>query len=406
MKLGDFGIAKVLTDTQQHASTLVGTPFYLSPEICMGLAYDQKSDMWALGCVLYELMTLQHAFRADNISGLMVRIISGHYPEPDTATYRAGARRLLRHLLDVRPEKRWDARALLHQQALQPHVLKYAKEPDMDHVPAGPHLRAMLAKQQNRQQRQQQQQQRRQQQQCQPAQSELDRHRLCTMPAATQEQAGQDEERGDGGDGENGEGDGENEDVGKQRQKQQCVGAEGDRKAKQSRQKRQEQASKGQRTLPHVPHATESRQEEDDDEDEEQERKKEEENEKEEERERLEEGKDVQAEREAVAKFMLGDATLYLRGVTQSDSVYTRLEALRVFLEQRLGEDRLADAYCAIQGAFLDATTPCGPGNADAMLLPDLDTEGLGIKDPIVSVYAPLIVQLLSCEANLASQPH
>jgi len=41
---------------------VIGTPYYLSPELCEGQAYNHKSDIWALGCVLYELTTLHHAF--------------------------------------------------------------------------------------------------------------------------------------------------------------------------------------------------------------------------------------------------------------------------------------------------------------------------------------------------------
>lgn len=76
-KLGDFGIAKVLTSTRPNALSMVGTAFYLSPEICLGRAYNHKSDMWALGCVLYELLTLRHAFSASHINGIMVKIIRG-----------------------------------------------------------------------------------------------------------------------------------------------------------------------------------------------------------------------------------------------------------------------------------------------------------------------------------------
>lgn len=60
MKLGDFGIAKILKNTFDLARTCIGTPYYLSPEICESKPYNNKSDIWALGCVLYELTTLKH----------------------------------------------------------------------------------------------------------------------------------------------------------------------------------------------------------------------------------------------------------------------------------------------------------------------------------------------------------
>ncbi len=63
-KLGDFGIARLLSGTHDLARTCVGTPFYLSPEVWENRPYDSKSDLWALGCVLYEMATLKHAFEA------------------------------------------------------------------------------------------------------------------------------------------------------------------------------------------------------------------------------------------------------------------------------------------------------------------------------------------------------
>ena len=54
---------------------MVGTPYYMSPEICESKPYSEKSDVWALGCVLYELCTLKHAFEANNLLGLVFKII-------------------------------------------------------------------------------------------------------------------------------------------------------------------------------------------------------------------------------------------------------------------------------------------------------------------------------------------
>jgi serine/threonine protein kinase len=56
------------------ARTCIGTPYYLSPEICEGKPYNSRSDIWSLGCVLYELCSLRHAFEAANMRSLgMVR---------------------------------------------------------------------------------------------------------------------------------------------------------------------------------------------------------------------------------------------------------------------------------------------------------------------------------------------
>ncbi len=62
VRLGDFGISKVLSSTMSVAMTCVGTPLYLAPELCEGKEYDNKSDMWSLGCMLYELCALSPPF--------------------------------------------------------------------------------------------------------------------------------------------------------------------------------------------------------------------------------------------------------------------------------------------------------------------------------------------------------
>lgn len=67
IKLGDFGISKILNCPGDFAKTSLGTPYYLSPEICSGCKYNLKSDIWMLGCLLYELCTLQKPFEGDSL---------------------------------------------------------------------------------------------------------------------------------------------------------------------------------------------------------------------------------------------------------------------------------------------------------------------------------------------------
>ena len=66
IRIGDLGVAKVLSDQNNFAKTMVGTPYYLSPEMCEEKPYNEKSDIWALGCVLYELCTFKYPFEANN----------------------------------------------------------------------------------------------------------------------------------------------------------------------------------------------------------------------------------------------------------------------------------------------------------------------------------------------------
>lgn len=59
VKLGDFGIARILSNTGELASTRIGTPYYMSPEVMDNKKYNNKTDIWSLGCILYELLALK-----------------------------------------------------------------------------------------------------------------------------------------------------------------------------------------------------------------------------------------------------------------------------------------------------------------------------------------------------------
>ena len=75
----------MLNATQNMAHTVVGTPYYLSPELCEEKPYNHKSDIWSLGCVLYELCTLKHPFESNNQGALILKIVRGKYnPIPTT----------------------------------------------------------------------------------------------------------------------------------------------------------------------------------------------------------------------------------------------------------------------------------------------------------------------------------
>ncbi|CAM9596832.1 unnamed protein product, partial [Phaeothamnion confervicola] len=79
VRIGDLGVAKSLGTNTAFANTFIGTPYYLSPELCADRPYDAKSDMWALGVVLYEMLTLRRPFTASNQCALILRILSGRY---------------------------------------------------------------------------------------------------------------------------------------------------------------------------------------------------------------------------------------------------------------------------------------------------------------------------------------
>lgn len=105
VKMGDFGISRVLQHTYDCAKTAIGTPYYLSPEICQDQPYNQRSDIWSLGCMLYEMVTLNHAFDAESMKGLVMKILRGNYP-PISKTYSKEMSELISRLLRRNPQER------------------------------------------------------------------------------------------------------------------------------------------------------------------------------------------------------------------------------------------------------------------------------------------------------------
>uniref|UniRef100_A0AAY5EHL4 Serine/threonine-protein kinase Nek8 n=1 Tax=Electrophorus electricus TaxID=8005 RepID=A0AAY5EHL4_ELEEL len=98
LKIGDFGISKILVSK-------IGTPCYISPELCEGKPYNQKSDIWALGCVLYELASLKRAFEAANLPALVLKIMSGTFA-PISDRYSPELRSLILNMLNLDPSRR------------------------------------------------------------------------------------------------------------------------------------------------------------------------------------------------------------------------------------------------------------------------------------------------------------
>lgn len=79
VQIGDFGIAKVLAATMAKAKTVVGTPYYLSPEIVQSQPYTLSTDVWSMGVMLYEMCALKPPFDAPSLHLLSMKIIRGVY---------------------------------------------------------------------------------------------------------------------------------------------------------------------------------------------------------------------------------------------------------------------------------------------------------------------------------------
>jgi len=117
IRIGDLGVAKILADSVNFAHTMVGTPYYLSPEMCEEKPYNEKSDIWALGCVLYELCVQKHPFQAHSQGTLILKIIKGRYT-PVSSFYSQELIEIVNLCLNRDYKKRPTASTLLTKQSV------------------------------------------------------------------------------------------------------------------------------------------------------------------------------------------------------------------------------------------------------------------------------------------------
>lgn len=76
IKVADFGLAKNITGTSQISQSFVGTLIYSCPQIVQNQTYTEKADIWSLGCIMYELLTLRPPFAGNNPLLLAKNIVS------------------------------------------------------------------------------------------------------------------------------------------------------------------------------------------------------------------------------------------------------------------------------------------------------------------------------------------
>jgi NIMA (never in mitosis gene a)-related kinase len=95
----------LICSTLANAHTRIGTPYYLSPEICMDKPYNTKTDMWALGVVLYEMLMLCHPFDAASMEQLLAKICRGRHA-PVSRRWNPHLRAIVDKLLSKDPQER------------------------------------------------------------------------------------------------------------------------------------------------------------------------------------------------------------------------------------------------------------------------------------------------------------
>ena len=128
IKIGDFGIAKALTNTKNNATTIIGTPYYFSPEIINGEPYNYKTDIWSLGVVLYEMCCLKLPFESNNIAQLSIKIMKGKY-DPIPNRYSKNMANLIKNMLNIDQKLRPNINEVMQSPLLKNyHNNKYANK--------------------------------------------------------------------------------------------------------------------------------------------------------------------------------------------------------------------------------------------------------------------------------------
>lgn len=127
VKLGDFGISTVLRNTYELRRTVCGTPYYFSPELCLSKPYNNKSDVWALGCILYELATLNHAFDGNSMKALVQKILKGVYP-PISTSYTPTLAKLISGMLQLDPQRRPNVTQIIELPFMRDSLLSLRQE--------------------------------------------------------------------------------------------------------------------------------------------------------------------------------------------------------------------------------------------------------------------------------------
>ena len=126
IKIGDMNVSKVAKMGLLYTQT--GTPYYASPEVWKDKPYDSKSDIWSLGCVIYEVAALNPPFTAKDMKGLYRKVISGDYPAIPSL-YSEDLSKVIRLMLKVDPRNRPNCEDLLSNPILS-NYLKKTESPE------------------------------------------------------------------------------------------------------------------------------------------------------------------------------------------------------------------------------------------------------------------------------------
>lgn len=119
IKLGDLNVSRVQKGGMMRTQT--GTPYYACPEVWKDQPYDNRSDIWSAGCVLYEMIMKMPPFRAQTMKGLYAKVLSGRF-DPIPAHYSQDMKLMLKNCLQVRASERPKCDRILNMPGLLNHL--------------------------------------------------------------------------------------------------------------------------------------------------------------------------------------------------------------------------------------------------------------------------------------------
>ncbi|WWD19593.1 hypothetical protein CI109_104055 [Kwoniella shandongensis] len=120
VKLGDFGLSKDM-GTAAFTSTYVGTPLYMPPEILAENRYDTKSDIWSLGCLVYEMCALHSPFSTAQTQAELISMVKSGKLPPLPAQYSPALKSVIKAMLTLNPIKRPSTKDLLEMDEMKLH---------------------------------------------------------------------------------------------------------------------------------------------------------------------------------------------------------------------------------------------------------------------------------------------
>lgn len=129
IKLGDFGISKMLGTQNKMAQTMLGTPYFMSPEVCKGKEYGQKSDIWAIGCAIYEMANLKPPFEHANMTTMFEMISTQDY-EPLGPGVSIEVKMLIHEMLQKEASQRPSIFEIANKQCIKEKIIKFVQEND------------------------------------------------------------------------------------------------------------------------------------------------------------------------------------------------------------------------------------------------------------------------------------